>query len=514
MTGPSNKSNPLPNYPSDATAPLAVLRRLCILLALAFFLPGCSRPDRINEVYGKRRSPEGADSVNGVGVLAEMFDAAGWRVSTWKRLSPKLEEATAIVWAPDSFAPPSKAARDWLEDWLAAEDGRTLVYIGRDYNAAISYWQDVLPKAPPEQYLEISRRLAQAQSKHDAERLEQGFSLFGGPSSGLPEKEYCRWFTVRRQGAPRRATELAGPWSEGIDPAKAEIVVQGVLDVAKVEDRASADQGDPLPIQNVLLQSRDNVLIQSLQEELWFSSEILVVTNGSFLLNYPLVNHQHRVLAARLVARCGDPAKVVFLETGRFGLSISSQEAESEYPTGLEMFNVWPISAILLHVMALGILLLACLFPIFGRPRRLPPPATADFGKHIDALGELVQHTREIGYASSRLSHYHQYVKRDSGKSHLGAARPKTGAGARVEVHIRIRLAGRGGPTPQEFALRSQLEQRLQARQVGEIVGLAAGKGEMDIALLVADAAAAEQTIRAILRELNIEDRATIQLPA
>jgi hypothetical protein len=286
------------------------------------------------------------------------------------------------------------------------------------------------------------------------------------------------------------------------------------LDVAKVEDRASADDGEPLPIQNVLLQSKDSVLIQSLQDEEWFSSEILVVNNGSFFLNYPLVNHQHRVLAARLVARCGDPAKVVFLETGRFGPSISNQEAESEYPTGLEMFNVWPISAILLHVMALGILLLACLYPIFGRARRLPPPATADFGKHIDALGELLQQTREIGYASGRLSHYHQYVKRDSGKSHLATARPTSGAGARTEMHIRIRLAGRGGPTPQEFALRSQLEQRLQARQVGEIVGLAAGKGEMDIALLVADPAAAEQAIRAILREMNIEDRATIQHPA
>jgi hypothetical protein len=49
---------------------------------------------------------------------------------------------------------------------------------------------------------------------------------------------------------------------------------------------------------------------------------------------------------------------------------------------------------------------------------------------------------------------------------------------------------------------------------VGEIVGLATGKGEMEIVLLVADPAAAEVAIRSILRELNIEDRATIDLPA
>jgi hypothetical protein len=57
------------------------------------------------------------------------------------------------------------------------------------------------------------------------------------------------------------------------------------------------------------------------------------------------------------------------------------------------------------------------------------------------------------------------------------------------------------------------LETQLQSRQVGEIVGLAAGKGEMDVALLVADPQAAEASIRAILRELNIENRTEIVHP-
>ncbi len=471
---------------------------LAVLLAAAL-LSGCNRPERINEVYGKRRSLEGADSVNGVGVLAEMFDRAGWRVSTWKRLSPKLDEAQAIVWAPDSFTPPSPEVRAWFEDWLEQEEGRTLVYIGRDYNAAISYWRHVIPQAPPDQYFETARRLALAQSAHDEARVD------------MPEEAFVQWFTVRRNGAPRRAAALSGPWSKGIDAAKTEIIVQGVLDVARTDD---SDAGDTPPAyQEVLLQAGDDVLVQSISEDAWYDSAILVVTNGSFLLNYPLVNHQHRMLASRLIDACGEPGKVMFLESGPYGISISDQEAASDYPTGLEMFTVWPLNAILLHLLALGILLLACLFPIFGRARRLPQAAVSDFGRHIAALGELLQQTREVGYASSRLAHYQQYVRRDSGKSHVATAHPTRGAGSRTELHIRIRLAGRGGPTPHEVAVRSDLEQQLQTRQVGEIVGLAAGKGEMDIAMLVADPVVAEAAIRSILRELKIEEQTTVVHP-
>jgi hypothetical protein len=486
------------------------IRNLQLLLLLAAIaLSGCTRQDRINDVYGKRRSIDGADSVNGVGVLAEMFDRAGWRVSTWKRLSPKLEEAKAIVWAPDDFDPPSAEAREWLENWLEQEQGRTLVYIGRDYNAAVDYWRDVLPQAPPEQFHETARRLALAQSAHDEERVD------------MPAEQYARWFTARRNGAPRRVTDLSGPWSEGVDAAKTRITVQGVLDVASEDDtkkktkpQTADDAGDPPFRQDVLLQAGEDVLVQAVSEPTWFDGEIIIVTNGSFLLNYPLVNHQHRILAHRLVEACGEPEKVYFLETGRFGVAVSDSEADSDYPTGLEMFTVWPLNAILLHLVALGILLLACLFPIFGRPRRLERSGASDFGRHIAALGDLLQRTREIGYATSRLAHYHQYVRRDSGKSHVAGAHPTRGAGARTELHVRIRLAGRGGPNPQEIAVRTNLERQLQERQVGEIVGLAAGKGMMDIVLLVADAEAAEAAIRNLLRELHLEERATIEQPA
>ena len=56
-------------------------------------------------------------------------------------------------------------------------------------------------------------------------------------------------------------------------------------------------------------------------------------------------------------------------------------------------------------------------FPIFGRPRELPPDSRSDFGKHIDALGSLLERTVDREFARSRLMHYRQTVGRDAGTS-------------------------------------------------------------------------------------------------
>ena len=39
-------------------------------------------------------------------------------------------------------------------------------------------------------------------------------------------------------------------------------------------------------------------------------SQLLFVVNGSFLLNLPLVNHEHRKLAQRLITACGPPGRL------------------------------------------------------------------------------------------------------------------------------------------------------------------------------------------------------------
>jgi hypothetical protein len=386
-----------------------------MLIAL-LVLAGCGGPSDVDSTYGKRRGAMGGGSVNGTAVLSGMFEQAGHQVTTWHRLSPKLKKADVIVWVPDDFQPPTAEHRQWFEQWLAQDSDRTLIYVGRDYDAAATYWEKVQTDAPPPQAPVIARRLASAQADHAAERVN------------MPKEQYCRWFTMRRDRPARDVRTLQGKWIDELraagaplDPSKVEIEIEGRLDVP-IEADMPAGETQPLPDFETLLQSDGDVLVSRVTDDGWLNGEVIVVANGSFVLNVPLVNHQHRQLAGKLIEECGAPGRqVVLLESGYGGPTILEREPVNKFPSWLDMFTTWPMNVILLHVSVAGVVLCFAVFPIFGRPRDLPPEGRSDFGKHIHALGELLARTGDQAYARSRLAYYHQHVKRDSGVSHRDA---------------------------------------------------------------------------------------------
>ena len=139
-----------------------------------------------------------------------------------------------------------------------------------------------------------------------------------------------------------------------------------------------------------------------------------MVANGSFLLNAMLVNHEHRKLAGKLIDCLGAAKqRVVFLESGPGGPPLYDQEPAGE-STGVEIFHAWPTNWILLHLAAAGIVFCFARWPVFGRPREPEREAVADFGKHIDALAELLARSRDRTYAMARLLHYQQATRSDS----------------------------------------------------------------------------------------------------
>jgi hypothetical protein len=115
---------------------------------------------------------------------------------------------------------------------------------------------------------------------------------------------------------------------------------------------------------------------------------------------------------------------VVFLESGAGGPQIVSKEPHMAAAGPMEIFQVWPANWILLHLLVLGVLFCFCRYPLFGRPREPPPEPTSDFGKHIDALALLLAKTRDVAYASARVTLYQQM--RDRGKES-----PQTGSKSR-----------------------------------------------------------------------------------
>lgn len=396
-----------------------------LLTATAALLAGCG-PQEIDRTYGKRRGAEGEASVNGTAVLARMFELAGSKIQTRSYLSPSVHDFDTIVWFPDDFKPPAEEPQKFLEEWLYRGRDKTLIYVGRDYDATIDYWQKVLPTAPPEQGVEVLRRLAQARAEHARARAR------------TPEAKDGRWFRVRwdepRRYVGRRQEEpapLRGPWTAdaGLRPAELDLVVEARLEPLK---RPPQDDFGGQLSSEIWLAVGNVPLVWRISNPYWNDGQIVVVSNGSFLLNLPLVEHEHRKLAAKLIAACGSaPKKVVFLESGAAGVTVYEEEPGTSYPTGFEAFTVWPLNAILLHFVVLGLAILACRWTVFGRPRQLPRPPVSDFGHHVHALGELLARTQDQAYAQKRLAEYHRQTGADRPVTDPArvATRPANGGG-------------------------------------------------------------------------------------
>ena len=391
---------------------LAVIGLILLLIYLAFR----SRSEEFPARYGQRRGSGAAESVNGTAVLAALFEQAGHRVHSSTELNRRLDKDQTIVWAPDSFELPSPEARKFLDAWLQAEPGRTLVYIGRDYDAASEYWRQMLAQVDDERYDDYLRQLAHAQSEFAARRCE------------FPKHESCEWFVMKGDQPRRKIPDLDGPWAAGVDATKTNVTLAGRLDLPDPASTSTATSSNPYATADnyveldVLLQSENDILAHRYRLRYWDESQVIVVANGSFTLNMGLVNKEHRKLAAHLVAECGESGSVAFLESGPRGLTVNEGPKSETGSHALRIFTVWPISFIFIHFAALGIVYCISVYPIFGRPQHLPGHSRSDFGQHIAALGELLRGTKDTLFAETRIRQYQTQAKRGSGHAHKAAA--------------------------------------------------------------------------------------------
>ncbi|MHB8899382.1 MAG: hypothetical protein ACYC6Y_11595, partial [Thermoguttaceae bacterium] len=236
-------------------------------LVWALLLPllaGCGIT-HLQDEYGRRNGPAAFASVNGTAVLSDMCEARGHTVFSWPVLSPRIQDrADAIVWFPDDYEPPAGDVQNWLERWLKAKPGRTLVYVGRHFDAEAWYWENVETGGlPAEQRSEIGRRRKEARRE------------FGVAIKPLAKPEDHDWFTLDGRHRHRRITSLEGEerWTGGIDPARTAIELNTRMEPPADAEIVLASGGEAIVYRVPMRQSR-----------------LIVVANGSFLLNAPLAN--------------------------------------------------------------------------------------------------------------------------------------------------------------------------------------------------------------------------------
>ncbi len=145
---------------------------------------------------------------------------------------------------------------------------------------------------------------------------------------------------------------------------------------------------------------------------------MILIANGSFLLNLPLVNHEHRKLAARLVESVGSAKRIIFLASydgGTVRTKSSNQDDSNQPHSMVDIFGIWPLSVILTQWGLVLLLLCFSRWPIFGPPRDPPAPTASDFSRHVNALGEALELTRDEAFAKARWQHYQEQVRSQGG---------------------------------------------------------------------------------------------------
>lgn len=385
----------------------AIIRHCFCLMLLCSLLVGCGDSRwKVESAYGKVRGVQGG-GVNGLGVFAGMLENDGYRVSTWDKLSPKLERADVIVWAPDDYTPPFEEAREWYEEWLAAKP-RTLIYIGRDYDAEPDYWRQVSPTVDPIERIQTLRSLAAAETRVQTDRLE------------TPEKEFAGWFTFKRRAPQPEPSVYSSPdsyWNDLLTTGPPEARLASEIAIPVEADAAAGEWFDVYNFEPLVIADGEPFAYR-IESHRFPESQILVVVNGSTLLNFGLTKPGNVSFAEELMVEVANVSAMAhtnnayFVESGRAGLSVREADASSSF-TGLEPLTVYPVNLILLHLLVLGIVLCLALFPYFGRPYDPPRKDKGDFGRYLTGIGELLARTRNTTYAVDKLNEWKKASKRD-----------------------------------------------------------------------------------------------------
>ncbi len=381
---------------------------LLLIVVALIVSAGCGQRSSLNTTYGRSRG-DGASSVNGLSVLAEMYARAGYDVSAWSRLSPKLENEQVIVWAPDRFSVPTDQEIEYLEKWLGAVSGRTLVYIGRDYDASIDYWSR-LRIAQTNDRLGIRREAARARTRFSERR-----------QAGELDRD-CVWFSLDPVTKAQVYQDATGPWVEATMDRPFRFSCRTNLVLPKPE--VSSDETTWLNgLQyEPLIEAEGRVVAARAYRPSWQGSQLILINNGSWLLNLPLTEKPHRQLAGQLIAACGPPESVCFLEAGESEMAVT--ESDTNLPLVLQAFMVWPFNLLALHLLMLGIIFCFSIFPIMGMPKPFTEDRVSDFGKHVHALGELLERERDVEYAESQIRMFREVVGTpvpgDTGESRRG----------------------------------------------------------------------------------------------
>ncbi len=417
---------------------LVGLARL-ITICLIFTLVGCGDQtvrDQVRYVDGWKQFT----GRNGLGVYRRMWEQAGARCFAPKRLSDRLKGVDVIVLVSNTFDPPGKQAREWIEEWLREQPGRSVIYFGRDFDASQYYYERTIGNLSPSQQLLAHERMAQLRV----------YELQGKLNSYSNANIFCEWFCVKSDQPARNISldsekPLTGwPVSTQLwppDPSFRELMPESITATKDPNPLEPVDKAPDSTVQKVLIHSEWD-LAEFETEEQWNAAfenlldsetllessdgiplvfrltsesrlgdgQILVVANGAPFLNASIVEPPLAKISESLIQECL-PAQRVALLAYDDRLTISMVDEADARGTGLEMFLHWPLRPIMILAAILMLVTCACYLPALGRGQDLAKNSTSDFGQHVEAIGNLIRQANDEAFARNTIANYFRNVR-------------------------------------------------------------------------------------------------------
>ncbi|MDO4551099.1 MAG: hypothetical protein Q4C96_07595 [Planctomycetia bacterium] len=420
------------------------------LFAGVIFLTGCQK--KLNTDYGMRTSFSGNDSIVGTNIFSDVLKGQGHRVeSTWRLENQKFRHVDCIVWFILDCNDMSDEAYLWMEEWLKSgtpEKPRKLLTIHRGFDGEKIYYDYVLPDLEGRQ-LDLMKENAQKCLSGTNHRCDKRRWVYHQEFSSIDQypvtrlqghSDWIKNINVEKsslwnmgQMCLRQGTEeiTSVPFNEDVD-----VMLNYQPEVSVKEnpgEKENVSEEEEILTEGNMSENNDSSILFKSSEILLSTQEInglsekeiqenctcllsdqenrplllkrefkneggemigtwLAAANGSFLLNAQMVNHENRKLAYRLAREMGQGKKrTIFLETYSDPMIIENAMTSDNNLEGWEMFKVFPLNFILLHITLMTIFYMFYKFPIFGRPRRIFVARGSRFSEHLRAVGRLLK---------------------------------------------------------------------------------------------------------------------------
>lgn len=339
-----------------------------VVLAVSMLVSGCA--PSLESRYADSRGT----SINGVSAFVEILRKSGHQVDVWSAISPQMQYRYQTLIVFDStFDRMSAKLSNNLEVMMIDGTLGSLMLVVRDSDAAVDYWRQMRDRSDS--------------SEKDREAADKSFrsqaALFELAARPEFDSETGTWYGLKQV-------------DRSADPVLRTIECGSIEGPFTVEARWPLHRRlEPTRSADVIWKSGDDPLLTYSEGEVF---DTYVLGSATPLLNGGLVDPGNRRLAIEF-------AKFV-PKNGRVAVALSTrwrEDGESESPGILQFLKVHPNG----WVFGQGVLalLLFCWsrYPIFGRPRESNSVETARFGRHVEALGNLLRRTRDTNYARQRI---------------------------------------------------------------------------------------------------------------